>query len=170
MVSARFNIFHVVFALALGMVLFVFFAPSFYVNDHRRSAHMQCLSNLKQLGSSIQIYLSDFDERFPHRTWVDPMEPYTKNWSLFTCTTIALKEKKWGYAMSYKIMGVPASKIANAAQEPVFFEIDALAKDVVANIGARSLDRHPSHGRTKGSNVARADASARFFPANRKLE
>lgn len=170
MVSARFTIFHVVFALALGMVLFWLFVPPFYVNDRGFRAEMRCLTQLKQLGASMQIYLSDFDEKFPHRAWVDPMEPYTKNWSLFTCPSITRNDMTWGYAMSYKLMGIPASKVANVTEEPMIFEIDALAKDVFANVGARSLDRHQRNGRTKGSNIAWADASARFYPANRKVE
>jgi len=78
MVSARFTIFHVVFALALGMVLFWLFVPPFYVNDRGFRAEMRCLTKLKQLGSSFQIYPSDFDGGVPHQALGSPKEPFPK--------------------------------------------------------------------------------------------
>lgn len=153
-----------IFALLAGALLLIPIYPG-----SKASIHKACISHLKQSGTMTQVYLADFDDRFPASNWADPMLPYLKQEEIMQCPLVVKSRKKWGYAMSYKLMGIPASKVANVSEEPMFFEIDALAKDVIANVGARSLDRHQRDGHTKGSNIAHADASARFYPANRKL-
>src|SRR5688572_16773650 len=73
----------------LAAILFPVFAQA---REKARSS--TCLSNQKQLGTAMSMYLQDWDERFPNWrtevpksvehpngkiTWVENMQPYAKN-------------------------------------------------------------------------------------------
>ncbi|HEU4752988.1 MAG TPA: DUF1559 domain-containing protein, partial [Armatimonadota bacterium] len=82
----------------LAALLFPVFAQA---REAARKA--SCISNQRQLGAALSLYLQDYDERFPqtHPTatpwtfsedeitletpWRTLMEPYVKNWELFRC-------------------------------------------------------------------------------------
>ncbi len=79
----------------LAAILFPVFAQA---REKARSA--SCLSNLKQLGLAVAMYVQDYDERFAggsthlqgdpgncigHRWWIDMIEPYVKNRGLKNC-------------------------------------------------------------------------------------
>ncbi|MCL6475308.1 MAG: DUF1559 domain-containing protein [Firmicutes bacterium] len=79
----------------LAAILFPVFAQA---REKARSA--SCLSNLKQLGLAVAMYVQDYDERFGggsthlfgtpenclgHRWWLDMIEPYVKNRGLKNC-------------------------------------------------------------------------------------
>lgn len=158
----RLNVLHVVLlmALVLGVIGFPLLAggrPATYKTV--------CISNLKQLSTGTIIYQGDFDERLPNRDWVEATMLYTKTTSLYTCPDVARQKGRWGYAMGYALLGKDGRKIAKPAETPMYFEVDALAKDVVTNIGARSLLRHKT-----GSNVGRVDGSVKFVPRGTHLE
>src|ERR1051325_357143 len=57
-----------------------------------------CLSNLKQIGSSLMLYVQDYDERFPIQldrpyfadayvlhAWPGLLQPYSKNFDIWRC-------------------------------------------------------------------------------------
>lgn len=148
-----------------GFALLAFVGASIILpilaSSNHASPRTWCISNLKQLGTSTQIYVADFDDRFPPRKWVDELFPYFKNRTLLTCVGIASLEKKWGYAMHSEIMGKKATTWKEPNKVVVFFETDALAPDIVANLAARSLTRHGT-GANAGSVVSYADSSAKF--------
>src|SRR2546426_2934798 len=73
----------------LAAILFPVFAQA-----REKARQISCLSNQKQLGTAMQLYLQDWDERFPNWrtlvpksvdypngkiTWVENMQPYCKN-------------------------------------------------------------------------------------------
>jgi prepilin-type N-terminal cleavage/methylation domain-containing protein/prepilin-type processing-associated H-X9-DG protein len=79
----------------LAAILFPVFAQA---RDKARSA--SCLSNQKQLGTAMQMYAQDWDERYPNWrtlvaksvdnpnakiTWVENMQPYCKNKKIWVC-------------------------------------------------------------------------------------
>src|SRR5262245_52449406 len=71
----------------LAAILFPVFAQA---RDKARQA--VCLSNCKQLGTSINMYTQDFDETFPQgyhgpskNSWGKVTVPYVKNMDIFTC-------------------------------------------------------------------------------------
>lgn len=161
MESPRLNILHVVLLIALifGVVAFPFLAkgrPITYKDV--------CQSHLRQLSVTTFIYQGDFDDRFPPETWFEATMPYSKTPSLYTCPDVARKKAKWGYAMNYAIVGKAPAKVVDLTSSPMYFETDALAQNVVANIDARSTKRHG-----KGSNVSFLDGSAKFINAEAKL-
>jgi prepilin-type N-terminal cleavage/methylation domain-containing protein/prepilin-type processing-associated H-X9-DG protein len=73
----------------LAAILFPVFARA-----REKARQTQCLSNTRQMGLAVQMYLQDFDERFPldsHTgsgaswTWLFTLEPYTKTRLLYRC-------------------------------------------------------------------------------------
>jgi prepilin-type N-terminal cleavage/methylation domain-containing protein len=73
----------------LAAILFPVFAQA-----REKARQTQCLSNMRQMGLAVQMYLQDFDERFPldsHTgsgaswTWLFTLEPYTKTRLLYRC-------------------------------------------------------------------------------------
>lgn len=126
---------------------------------------IQCISNMKQMGTSMLIYLGDNDNRFPAADWIDAVMPYSKNEWLFTCPEINALKQKWGFAMNVKLLGTDAKKIADPVSKPMLFETDALARNVAANLRTRNLDRHKRQG-AAGSVICRADSSTKFIRAD----
>lgn len=102
----------------LASILFPVFARA---REKARSA--VCLSNLKQLMLSVEMYLDDYDELFPYQSsdndvenwWHGRILPYVKNKLIFTCPSdnrdaqdrvayITVGNKHW--PMSYGINGL----------------------------------------------------------------
>jgi prepilin-type N-terminal cleavage/methylation domain-containing protein/prepilin-type processing-associated H-X9-DG protein len=89
----------------LAAILFPVFAQA---RDKARSA--ACLSNMKQVGNALMMYMQDYDEKttwFYHtrshpdvmgRYWYYPLHPYTKNWQVFICPSVGSKGNASGGA------------------------------------------------------------------------
>jgi len=88
----------------LAAILFPVFAQA------RESARTtSCLSNVKQVNLSWQMYLQDYDEtmvphliqtpgdpQYPQHWWPKLLEPYTKNWGIFRCPSGSDPTAVWG--------------------------------------------------------------------------
>jgi prepilin-type N-terminal cleavage/methylation domain-containing protein/prepilin-type processing-associated H-X9-DG protein len=76
----------------LAAILFPVFARA---RENARKA--VCMSNLKQIGLGLMMYVQDFDETYPvsyfagapagKLTWYDVINPYVKNDQVFVCPT-----------------------------------------------------------------------------------
>lgn len=80
----------------LAAILFPVFAKA-----REKARQTACLSNLKQLGTSVMMYAQDYDERYPMSyqdcssgvgsafqiplTWPNRLQPYIKNTQLYKC-------------------------------------------------------------------------------------
>jgi prepilin-type N-terminal cleavage/methylation domain-containing protein/prepilin-type processing-associated H-X9-DG protein len=80
----------------LAAILFPVFAMA-----REKARQTSCLSNQKQLGTAMAMYMQDYDDRFPNWrtalakstvddpnakiTWVENMQPYTKNKKIWIC-------------------------------------------------------------------------------------
>ena len=77
----------------LAAILFPVFAQA-----REKARTSSCLSNIKQLGTGIAMYIQDVDEMVPRgqyyvdglatlnaRTWVQDIQPYTKSWPIARC-------------------------------------------------------------------------------------
>lgn len=150
----------IVAAVICFSIAFTFFPPT-TLKDGALKAY--CISNLKQLSTAQLIYLDDHDQRFQSAAWSDPILPYTKNPDLLTCPKF-YKEKdgKYGYAMNFELVGANAKEFGDPETTPLFFEIDALAKDVVANVEAYSTTRHSRSGKPIGGVVSYLDTRTKF--------
>lgn len=125
----------------------------------RETRHGSCISNMKQLGTGMQIYLGDYDDWLPPHGWNNEVYPYTKNTMITTCPQVADRGLKNGYAMNWEVMGRLSTKL-DASKTPLFFEIDVFAPDVIASVNARSKSRH-----AKGSSICYLDSQAKYVPA-----
>lgn len=150
----------------LCLLLVLFFPTGGYSKEAARKT--MCLSNMKQIGTGMLLYADQNDGLFPGQSWVDATLLFVKQEEAHTCSIMARDGKKWGYAMNADMVRKNQSSIKNPEKVIVLFECNALAKNVVANLAARTEDRHPSGG--TGSNVVRADSSARFIRKGVSLE
>ena len=75
----------------LAAILFPVFARA-----REKARQTSCLSNLKQLGTSVMMYTQDYDELYPQDlstfgpdqipgTWPNRVMPYVKSTQLFKC-------------------------------------------------------------------------------------
>jgi len=114
----------------------------------KASPRTACLANVKMLGTGMQIYVADYDERLPDRDkWMDSLLPYTKNESLFVDPLIKKVPGQYGYAFDSHLSGQLQSSIKNRDQQPMIY--DSL------NLGRNASDPFtslPSPGRHDGKN------------------
>ena len=79
----------------LAAILFPVFARA-----REKARQTSCLSNLKQLGLGIAMYINDYDEYYPFRYqgggWHNVTQPYIKNTQLWKCPSAA--DQSFGYS------------------------------------------------------------------------
>jgi prepilin-type N-terminal cleavage/methylation domain-containing protein len=80
----------------LAAILFPVFAQA-----REKARATACLSNGKQLGQALMMYVQDYDERLTWfyntrassnvlaRYWYYLLEPYTKGWQVFVCPSVS---------------------------------------------------------------------------------
>ena len=66
----------------LAAILFPVFAQA-----RSKARQSSCLSNMRQLGTSMRMYAQDYDERHVYLWWEwhIGLHPYIKNWDIFIC-------------------------------------------------------------------------------------
>ncbi|MFO7948302.1 MAG: DUF1559 domain-containing protein [Armatimonadota bacterium] len=86
----------------LAAILFPVFARA-----REKARQASCLSNVKQLGLGVLMYVQDYDEQFPasqytspatnpHNAWFRAILPYVKNEQIFVCPSDDQKDSaKW---------------------------------------------------------------------------
>ena len=100
----------------LAAILFPVFAQA-----REKARQTSCLSNMKQMGLSVLMYVQDYDETFPlgipdnwNNAWPVAVQPYCKNLQMFRCPSDADKSYSsgtgtWaGVPISYACNGVVA--------------------------------------------------------------
>lgn len=158
----------IIAAVVCFWIAFTVFPPTTLKDGAKKT---MCLSNLKQLATAQLVYLDENNQRFQASAWSDPLLPYTKNEDLLHCSSTYVDGKgHYGYAMNYELVDAKATTAGEPESTPLFFEIDALAKDVVANFEARSTSRHRRGGSKPAGNVVFLDSHARFLPLDSPLK
>ena len=97
----------------LAAILFPVFAQA-----REKARSISCLSNMKQLGTGLMMYVQDYDETYPlgvqedwNNDWPVAVQPYVKNLGIFRCPddgdlTQADWTKPWaGVPVSYATNG-----------------------------------------------------------------
>jgi hypothetical protein len=63
-----------------------------FAQARERARMVSCLSNMRQLGTSLRMYAQDYDENYPMPrfidyvyTWKNAVQPYIKNKAVFRC-------------------------------------------------------------------------------------
>lgn len=124
-----------------------------------------CISNLKQLSTASAIYWGDNDERLQLENWISLLKPYTQDSEVSDCAELADDGKHFGYAYKFGLCGLNFEEFKDPANTVLYFETDALAKDLVANLAARTQTRHEGL-----SVVSFVDTHAKRLPADAKLK
>jgi len=112
----------------LAAILFPVFAKA------REAARAtQCRSNLKQIGTALQMYVQDYDETtLPYsstggtggqgpRNWEIEFQPYIKNIGVFRCPSLNV-EHGYTYSQSNSGVGRSLASFVNPADTPMFFD------------------------------------------------
>ncbi|GAB4454974.1 MAG: hypothetical protein OHK0029_10350 [Armatimonadaceae bacterium] len=77
----------------LAAILFPVFAQA-----REKARQTACLSNMKQIGLGILMYVQDYDNRLPTYTWPESymvgarLEPYIKNDDIFRCPSSSFRQ------------------------------------------------------------------------------
>ncbi len=127
----------------LAAILFPVFAQA-----REKARQAACLSNNKQIGTSMMMYAQDYDETLPlggyafpgHGSrWRDIIQPYAKNRGIFVCPSKT--EYTLGYGMNWNLAGffgpgygTPSKTIAEIADSAGTFVISDAATCNVAEI------------------------------------
>ncbi len=87
----------------LSAILFPVFAQA-----REKARQSACLSNTKQIGTALVMYLSDYDGAYPYAStketftpkirWADRLHPYTKNTGIFLCPSAPEDQANKGFA------------------------------------------------------------------------
>ncbi len=93
----------------LAAILFPVFAKA-----REKARQTSCLSNLRQLGNGIMMYIQDYDEKFPcpvgywrdtyptNWTWFQAIRPYAKNDQVFLCPSANATTMNGGFPTNYE--------------------------------------------------------------------
>jgi len=144
----------VLLALIAGLVALILFPLT--LSDGKASPLRACLSHLKQLAVSTLIYREESDDVLPPVAWSKALAPYAKDDGLLSCPSIKRPAPQFGYAYHNILVGQSATQL-NEEKTVLYFETDALGRDVVANPAGRNRDRHGE----EGSNIAYLDSHAK---------
>src|SRR5262249_44888523 len=122
----------------LAAILFPVFAQA-----REKARQASCVSNLKQVGTGVTLYVQDYDERLPYNYnysfdgqylwwWQDSIRPYVKNEPVYQCPS-APPPSQW---TSLRPPGTPSP----------------LIRDYIANAAATAVDRGywPLNNQTSG--------------------
>lgn len=80
-----------------------------------------CLSNLKQLGLGLNMYIQDYDEKLPPvNQWSDAVYPYVKNKRIYICPSDT--NPQCSYSFYDRVVGVKLKQILKPAETPAIFD------------------------------------------------
>ncbi len=103
-----------------------------------------CLNNLKQIGSGMLIYATDFDDTLPPPyTWGTTVRPYVKDARAFTCPTVERQGQTGGYAYNSLIAGALLRTFTSPETMPTLFETENLTEGATEEVNyGLSIPRH----------------------------
>ena len=142
LVSRRgFTLIELLVVIAIIAILAAILFPVF-ARARAKAQQTTCLSNMKQLGLALNMYASDYDQKYLRVAKIDPftyamigiqpwrpaMDPYTKNRAMFYCPA---KSNRTGYTAAddsdyvanvYVACEMPESMIAKPSEAIAFGE------------------------------------------------
>ena len=145
--------------LFFGLLTLIF--TPIYAGQPSGNRKIWCLSNIKQLGTAMAIYASDYDERYPlAASWHEELGPYTKNEDLFHCSVAT---SPWSYAMNASMAGTHEETIKDPTFKVLLFEANAALPSAS---GGREwlMPRHTS-GERPVANIGFLDGHAKAHSA-----
>ncbi|MHB1457293.1 MAG: hypothetical protein ACYC0V_10300 [Armatimonadota bacterium] len=108
---------------ALAIYISMWQASMFMTDDDKQ--HL-CASNLKQIGTTLQMYMSENDQCLPPSDkWIDLLSPYRKSDQILKCPSES--KAKIGYAMNNGASGIAERQMRDTSLVVVLF--DSIQKD-----------------------------------------
>jgi len=119
--GSGFTLIELLVVIAIIFILAAILFPVFAL-AREKARQNTCLSNLKQIGTALLMYVQDYDEILPspdHATdgpsslndpkWMDRIYPYVKNEPLYNCPSDGFGRRKSNCAFAkYRYAGAPA--------------------------------------------------------------
>lgn len=81
-----------------------------------------CLSNMRQLCMSAQLYAGDNGDMLPTEQWPDQLAAYVKNRAIYTCP--GAPGKAVAYAINEALIGARTGDVKRPSETVLFFESD----------------------------------------------
>ncbi len=142
--------------VVVALIVYPLVARPRETDGHRPS----CMSHLKQIATAMMIYGSDYDDRLPLGNWADATSVLLKNDDIYRCP----QATRYGYAMNMDVVGKRVDYSSSGVKTTVLlFDTDALGRNVVANLAARSPKRHGD-----GSHVSYVDTHVKWVRGGEK--
>ncbi|MFN3691099.1 MAG: hypothetical protein ACK4UU_09265 [Fimbriimonadales bacterium] len=144
------------FCLCMCPIVAAVMVPAM-AHARERARHGACLTNLRQIGQASQMYLQDYEERFPPANrWGDGLRPYVRDDAVFRCPSVPVRD--FGYAMNSELSRRAMAKISAPETVPLVYDSSNLAWN--AHDPLQSLPYPPRHS-SFGNNILFADGAAR---------
>lgn len=163
------NFGYVIASAALLIILTLILFP-IHIGDEKISGKTTaCISNLKQLSTSLIMYMSDYDERMPNaKSWCDSINEYKRPNATLSCTALP---SSWeavqmpdsdglGFSMNAFLSAVDTRRFEEQADTYMLYESSTIGKNV-----SEFFPRLPVPSRHQGKYVVTfLDGHARTFP------
>jgi prepilin-type N-terminal cleavage/methylation domain-containing protein len=92
-VKAGFTLIELLVVIAIIAILASILFPVFS-RAREQARRTQCLSNVRQLSTAIQMYLQDNTSRYPSKAWVSEIETYVGSRKMFFCPSDSAKDEE----------------------------------------------------------------------------
>jgi prepilin-type N-terminal cleavage/methylation domain-containing protein len=134
-IANAFTLIELLVAVAIIAILAAILFPVF-AQAREKARQTACASNMRQMGLAVQMYLQDYDERFPlaataptpttFLNWHHLVDPYVKNKQIWVCPSANLPTRNifgdlvchYGYNAYYLNEGVVTANIFTLNNAP----------------------------------------------------
>jgi hypothetical protein len=138
------NLVHLMLLTVISVLLFAVLWP-IVAGERRPLVANVCLSHLKQMAISIQMYATDHDDRLPGAKWMDLHVPYSKSEEVLHCPVFE-KGVSYGYAFDSRLLNQKTTTVPKPAEAPLVFDSTSLARNSADPF--TSLPDTPRHNKT----------------------